>query len=127
MKIGEFAQRPRYVVSEEWGHFFSNARREDEVRWVFDRRTWRLCVLEILEEDGWTGAFEEERLDVEDSLVNTNPEAIEGDDDWDLDELDGLLDWVPGGVVQDRANLLDDEQVRWWRENPNGLRFGFPG
>jgi len=81
----------RYVISESWGHLFGPGRSETIVRWIYDRTTGRIIALEywVTAVARWDQIGEAAMLaDVEDSLLNGNPEALENLEDWDLTESD---------------------------------------
>jgi hypothetical protein len=88
--------RPRFVVCDAWGHIFSEARGDTDMRWVFDRHLWRLAALHVREHScaDWEGALSEEVADVEGSLVHANDGALWDCEGWDLVEADDAPDWA---------------------------------
>ena len=96
MPSAEFANSsPRYVVANGWTHIFSEGRREVEriTRWAFDRQKGRLVRLHIQRNHKWRESRRSELLDVEDSIMNANPDTLIDPEGWDLAESDDLPAW----------------------------------
>jgi len=83
----------RYVISEGWSHIFSLGERD--TRWVYDRETERLVHLQIFYGvGGFRSAPSEAYPDVEDSLKNANPEALDHPEEEGLQVSDTLPAWA---------------------------------
>ena len=85
----------RYVSSFGWTHIFSEDGREveRETRWIYDRETKALVILDIKRDQKWREASDAEKADVLDSLVNGNPGCLDNPDDWDFEVSAELVDW----------------------------------
>jgi hypothetical protein len=86
---------PRYIIADTdmnqgWSHIFTEydlerdrqVERERTCRFVFDNVTKKLLHLEINRNFGYAPATAAEISDLEDSLVNANPEALLSPDYW---------------------------------------------
>lgn len=82
-------------VGAGWGHIFSEGSREVErdTRFVWDCDAEKLIHLDIMRDNKWREASQDEILDLEDSLKNANPDALDNPDDWGLDASDDLPAW----------------------------------
>lgn len=112
LKAGSIEEDLPYIHGD-WTHLFSIARREDAVRFVFDTRDNRIVAMQVA--DGPVGgsyvnATSAQIADVEDSLKNANPGALEDPDDWGLTRAYeppawaievGLVEREPEPVVRD--------------------------
>jgi hypothetical protein len=95
---------PRYVVADPalgrgWSHIFSErnsegkaVERERLTRFIYDTERQMLVQLDV-DHQGLIPADGVETADVEDSLKNANPEAIEDPDENGLIGTDELPDW----------------------------------
>lgn len=96
----------RFIIADPeqgagWGHIFEEVResggakqRERMLRFVFDRRDDRLEHLDVKWGHKWIEGSRFDREDVEDSLKNANPEALEDPEEWGLLVSDTLPDWA---------------------------------
>jgi hypothetical protein len=90
-----------YIVADEeadlWGHLFQDAdgeTRERNCRFVFDVEEETMIHVEVFQDNAWNTASEDERADVEDSLKNGNPEAIDVPFLLGLRVTNDLPDWI---------------------------------
>lgn len=94
---GGFDCKARYITGI-WGHLFGPGERETMTEFVYDTEG-ETVVAALLQYDAaldkWEIASEHKRADLEDSLKNANPDALENPHEWDLDYTDELPDWVP--------------------------------
>lgn len=103
---------PRYIISDPdqgmgWGHIFSEydldtdrpVERERITRFVFDTEQGCLVHLEI-DRMGLAAADAAEVADVEDSLKNANPQALEDPETWGLIGSDMLPEWCVAPVAR---------------------------
>lgn len=92
----------RYITTVEgfWGHIFDVSGREDMTMFVYDTEEDKL-VDALIERNAatgeWTLANDDELADLEESLQQANPEALEHPFDWGLDYTDTLPEWVERG------------------------------
>lgn len=96
----------RYVIADPdqgagWGHIFEEVHengkkkaRERMLRFVFDLESEALAHLDVQWGQKWIEGSRFDREDVEDSLKNANPEALEDPEDWGLIASDELPDWA---------------------------------
>ena len=80
-----------------WGHIFEEAGGricERHCRFVYDTEDEAIIHLEIRRGNAWQSATDDEMADVEDSLKNANPEAIEDPDSHGLRVTNDLPDWI---------------------------------
>lgn len=88
----------RYITGR-WGHLFGpDNKRETLTEFVYDTEEEQLVGVLIQYDaalDKWELASEHKRADLEDSLKNANPDALDNPHDWDLDYTDELPEWVP--------------------------------
>jgi hypothetical protein len=102
----------RYVISDPatntgWTHLFerrefvrgqlSDVILELECRFVYDRTERKLLHLDVIEHGLVTPGSETDRCDLEDSLENANPYAIEDPQDAGLDVSNELPAWCESG------------------------------
>jgi len=95
----------RYVIADPdqgagWGHLFEEVRengknvpRERMLRFVFDLETNELAHLDVQWGSKWREGSRFDRDDVEDSLKNANPDALENPEYWGLISSEELPDW----------------------------------
>jgi hypothetical protein len=102
----------RYIIADGgWTHIFTEydlekdkkVERERECRFVFDTEIKKLIHIDRWILHGYVPGSEEERADVEDSLVNANPTALESPEEWDLYTSDEMPDWIDS--IADRLPL----------------------
>lgn len=96
----------RYVIADPdegagWGHLFENVHgngkkvtRERMLRFVFDTEAEELVHLDVQWGQKWMEGSRFDREDVEDSLKNANPGALEDPGYWGLLCSDELPDWA---------------------------------
>lgn len=93
---------PRYIIADPdlgmgWGHIFTEedgVDRERITRFIFDTETSSLIHVDVDRADRLT-ATAIEIADLEDSLKNANPEALESPEEWGLIGSDSLPAWCP--------------------------------
>jgi hypothetical protein len=97
---------PRYIIADPaeghgWTHIFSERtdagkpqERERMTRFVYDTELGSLVHAEV-DHVGMAAATSIELSDLEDSLKNANPEALESPEAWGLIGSDTLPDWCP--------------------------------
>lgn len=108
--MAEFAERPRYAVSDDWSHYFSDDAPEFDTRWVFDRHTWRVAVLHVKRRSDidWLAALPEEIGDVTESLMDANVNALDLDmAEFGVFEANVLPNWVGEATAVDRLAFVD--------------------
>lgn len=88
------SEKPRYLVSEGWGHLFGPGNHETIVRFVFDRAESRIIFMEYLEAGHWHAASSSNIAEVQDSLLNANSEALTTPDDYGCTNSDALPEWA---------------------------------
>lgn len=93
----------RYIIADAdaakgsgWLHYFEEEGRfvERETRFAFDRDFGRLAQLDIRRGPKWQAATTDEIANLEDSLVEANPEALVEPEAWGLTVSDELPDWA---------------------------------
>lgn len=96
----------RYVIADPdqgagWGHLFEEVRdggkpktRERMLRFVFDLEANALVHLDVQWGRAWMEGSRFDREDVEDSLCNANPGALEDPEHWGLISSESLPDWA---------------------------------
>lgn len=96
----------RYIIADPdqgagWGHIFEDVRiggsvqsRERMLRFVFDLEENRIEHLEVQWGNQWIEGSRYDLADVEDSLKNANPGALEDPVYWGLLVSDDLPDWA---------------------------------
>jgi hypothetical protein len=108
--ISNYADRARYVISDDWSHYFSDNVPEFDTRWVFDRRQWGLSVLHVKRRSSevWLMALPDEVQDLDDSLIDANPNALDLEmDDFGVREADELPEWVDDAVHVERETYVE--------------------
>jgi len=99
----EMSGMARYVIADPdsedgngWMHIFDEdgADKERLTRWAFDRNEGRIISADIRRGGKWREATSSEIDELEDSLKNANPEAVESPVDWDLAVSDDLPSWA---------------------------------
>lgn len=90
----------QYLVCEGWSHIFAGES-EMTTRWVMDVNQSRLVHAAVLSNQQWVELTEDERRDLQDSLVNGNdlPAAYR---DFDIEASDGLPEWAAHARFGDR-------------------------
>jgi len=84
---------PRRYVFGHWTHIFLEGT-ETLTRLCYDRRSNKLVALELKGSLKWHAASPAQITDVEESLQDANPEALEHPEDYGLQEGDDLPDWA---------------------------------
>lgn len=92
------AEQKRYVIADEpgslWGHLFDETGRETMTRFVFDREQNALVALQVRLDGGWENGSDAMIADLEDSLVNANPDALTDPGYWGLVTADEHPSWA---------------------------------
>ncbi len=85
VRVPQTRSMPPFVACRSWTHPFSDDGAEVEVRWVFDRRTWKLASSSVRASgDGdWRPCNMDEARDLEESLVLANGEILVDVSVWD--------------------------------------------
>lgn len=88
-------KQDRYVIAEQWEHLKAD-NSPWIIRWVYDR--WN-SELVTVEEAGvisayWLRTNAEQMIDVENHIVNANPEVLKKPSDWGLCESNNLPQWA---------------------------------
>lgn len=98
----------RYVITDDlqWGHIFEGGTSETMCLFAFDRQENRLVAGMVpggfgAEGQWWTPMSARMLADLEDSLVNANPDALSNPDDWGLSETDDLPEWASDCVAEE--------------------------
>jgi hypothetical protein len=108
--VSDYADRARYVISGDWSHYFSDSVPEFDTRWVFDRRRWGLTVLHVKRRPSevWLMALPDEIQDLDDSLIDANPNALDIEmDDFGVREADELPEWVDDAIDVERETFVE--------------------
>lgn len=107
--ISDYADRARYVISDDWSHYFSDDVPEFDTRWVFDRRQWGLTVLHLKRRSSevWLMALPDEVQDLDDSLIRANPNALDLEMvDFGVRESDAMPEWASEARTIERCSLV---------------------
>jgi hypothetical protein len=102
----------RYVIAQSWGHILEDGT-EAHLRWAFDQEESRLAVAQVeggtrlvdagdgkpRAETWWADASGGLLDELEDSLKNANPDALDDPSGWGLDEADELPGWAMAGAM----------------------------
>lgn len=106
VRIPECFELPRYVSCTDWDHRFPEGEREVKTRWVFDRRLWSVVVLHVRGAGGvWLGGVPHELLDVTESLVLANSDALHDVRGWGCVEGLALPNWTADATANGSALL----------------------
>lgn len=92
-----FNMTARYITGL-WGHLSPNGGKEVLTEILYDVEEERLVAAYLQTNaalDKWQVASEDFRADLEDSLNNANPDALDNPTNWDLDYTDERPYWVP--------------------------------
>lgn len=90
----------RYIIADDdkglWGHIFPEDEGdiERECRFVFDTEQEELTHLEIWRDGRWTESARSERADLEESLTQANPDALESPSSYGIGEGDAVPEWA---------------------------------
>lgn len=104
----EAAPAPAMYLTGTWEHIFVGTRQSD-VRLVFDLASNKIIAMQHVSGRGtFSLASAEEMADVQDSIVNANPEALINPDDFGLTAVATLPEWACGTF----ANPSIDQFVR---------------
>lgn len=90
----EIEEIPQYLVNEGWDHIFEWHNSPLIVRFVFDRIKNKIVEMDILRATGWKKADITDCLDVQDSLLNANDEALENPEGWGFEATNEMPEWV---------------------------------
>ena len=88
----------RYLVGN-WMHLFGPGEgRETLTRIVFDKEANEVVAMQVHRRGdlGFSNSTRAECLDVTDSIVNANPEALDAPDEWGLDPANDVPQWAAG-------------------------------
>lgn len=89
--LGE--SKPAYVHGH-WSHIFGPGHSETMLRIVVDTNTNTLIAGQYMHNGGWRDLRSEDLLDVQDSLINVNSEALDCPAEFGLVASHHLPDWV---------------------------------
>lgn len=84
----------KYLVSDGWSHLFGVGMPESLVRFVFDLEEHQITQMQIKGSLGWVPAIAIQMEDVEDSLINANPQAFDDPEDFDCYKTSTLPQWA---------------------------------
>ncbi len=90
----------RYVIADAdamyWGHLFDEDGKEVErmCSFVYDTENEQLFSMRVQRDRDWELPTRDEMNDLEDSLKNANPEALDNPASFDLRTSDELPDWA---------------------------------
>ena len=90
----------RYTIADEnhdlWGHLFDedDGVIERHCRFVYDNEEEELARADIRVDHRWIRAGRHSLNDLEDSLKDANPEALEDPEAWNLGQSDEMPDWA---------------------------------
>ncbi len=94
-----------YIIADEthelWGHFFEedDGYNERHCRFVYDDIEEHVEKLEIRRDSRWCTASRSDYANLEDSLKNANPDALENPEDWGLGVSNRLPDWADPAIT----------------------------
>lgn len=77
-----------------WAHIFHDNGPVTELRFVYDQPQEKIVAMEIKRAMGWQPSSATEMADVEDSLKNTNEDALANPEGWGLEETNFLPEWT---------------------------------
>lgn len=118
----------RFVFADKWQHFFEGEPTWSETRWVFERADWSIVFLEILDPVTleWVCGAQEEVLDVEFDLTESDSRFLKRLEEWRLSESDDLPDWACTRTqFQTRSELATRERLAESRRR-NAVRLRLP-
>ncbi|WP_455233583.1 hypothetical protein [Geopseudomonas aromaticivorans] len=85
-------------IAGDWGHLFPEDNSERGTRIVIDIESRKVLAVMVQRnrslEDDYTQAWPEEFASVEDSLLNANAEVFDDPEDFGLEVVDELPEWV---------------------------------
>lgn len=94
---------PQYITGN-WNHIFEGERSERMTRVVLDAATQKVLVLQVQRNRAMTDSYglstRNELLDVEDSMVNANPELFDDPSAFGLVVTDSMPDWANSQVEE---------------------------
>ncbi|MFU5275039.1 hypothetical protein ACM7YY_09945 [Pseudomonas aeruginosa] len=94
---------PQYITGN-WSHIFDGERSERMTRVVLDAPTQKLLVLQVQRNRAVIGSYglstRTELLDVEDSMVNANPELFDDPSAFGLAVTDSLPVWATSQIEE---------------------------
>ncbi|HBP1602147.1 TPA: hypothetical protein L5U90_003249 [Pseudomonas aeruginosa] len=99
---------PKYITGN-WGHIFDGERSERMTRVVLDATTRKVLVLQVQRNRAMTDSYglstRTELLDVEDSLLNANPELFDDPGAFDLEVSDSMPDWATTQIEESALRM----------------------
>lgn len=94
---------PQYITGN-WGHIFEGERSERMTRVVLDATTRKVLVLQVQRNravaDSYGLSSRTELLDVEDSMVNANPELFDDPRAFGMEATGSLPDWATSQIEE---------------------------
>ena len=90
----------RFTIADEnydlWGHLFEedDGVIERHCRFVYDNEAEEIVRADIRVDHRWVRAGRHSLNDLEDSLKDANPEALEDPTAWNLGQSDEMPDWA---------------------------------
>lgn len=97
----------KYIIADEdhelWGHFFEEDGEFNErhCRFVYDSVEEELHKLEINRDNRWQTASRNDYDNLEDSLKNANPQALDNPEEWGLGQSDSVPPWGKSEMTPD--------------------------
>lgn len=100
----------RYIHGD-WDHLFGSRRTPTDLRICFDLKKNQLVAMEVQQGSGFTAASQDEIADVEDSLKNSNDDALVAPQAYGLEASNTLPDWTKAYVQEsdDQPQAGEDE------------------
>ncbi len=99
---------PQYITGN-WGHIFEGERSERMTRVVLDATTRKVLVLQVQRNRAAADSYElssrTELLDVEDSMVNANPELFDEPSAFGLEATGSLPDWATSQIEESELRV----------------------
>lgn len=99
---------PQYITGN-WGHIFEGERSERMTRVVLDATTRKVLVLQVQRNraaaDSYGLSSRTELLDVEDSMVNANPELFDEPSAFGLEATGSLPDWATSQIEESELRV----------------------
>ncbi len=99
---------PQYITGN-WGHIFEGERSERMTRVLKDATTRKVLVLQVQRNraaaDSYGLSSRTELLDVEDSMVNANPELFDEPSAFGLEATGSLPDWATSQIEESELRV----------------------
>ena len=99
---------PQYITGN-WSHIFEGERSERMTRVVLDTATQKVLVLQVQRNRAVTDSYghstRTEMLDVEDSMVNANPELFDDPGAFELEVTDSMPDWATSQIEESALRI----------------------